>query len=48
MELFGWLTKGRCEITILDGVVFFFEFIFLAVVTLFVMVLVNKFINTKK
>ena len=47
MEWFGWLTKGLCEITFLDFVVFFFEVIFLAVVTLFILIVASNFIDTK-
>jgi len=30
--LFGWVTKGRCDISILDGVIFFTEVITAALI----------------
>jgi hypothetical protein len=42
MFWFGWLLKGQMEVSLLDRIIFWGEFVFLGALALMVLVLKNK------
>lgn len=43
MSWFGWLTKGKCEVSVLDGLTFFMELGLAVILFIVVAYIASKF-----